>query len=90
MIIEPNPLVSERVNDLYQFVNGRDIFSSPGSAYLKVLDYFYEEKKFTKYGHNIDTWEKFISKHFSNDGHMLIKVNHGYGSYDISNIDFIF
>lgn len=47
---------------------------SPGTAYLRIMQYYTEEKEYNKLPNSFQTWENFIEKYFSEDVEMTVKV----------------
>jgi hypothetical protein len=64
-----------------------ELLVNPGSAYLKIMQYYTEEKMLNKVPNKIENWEKFIPKYFSEKVEMTIKVfDKDDLFYEISNI----
>jgi hypothetical protein len=47
---------------------------NPGSAYLRIMQYYSEEKTFNRFPNKIEVWENFICKYFSESVEMNIRV----------------
>lgn len=49
---------------------------NPGTGYLTLMEYYCDEKILNSQGgiHKIDVWEKFISRHFSNNVVLNVKI----------------
>jgi hypothetical protein len=68
------------VDEIFFESNGKSInnemLSHPGSAYLKIMQYYSEEKilNLQSRSNNLETWEKFCSKHFAPNLEMNVKV----------------
>ena len=59
-----------------------EMLSNPGSAYLKIMQYYQEEKIWNTLNQNTtENWEKFLSQYFSENGEMTIKIFEKENSY---------
>ena len=53
-----------------------EMLSNPGSAYLKIMQYYQEEKIWnTLYPNSTENWEKFLSQYFAENSEMSIKIS---------------
>ncbi len=50
------------------------LFNKPGSSYIKVMQYYYEEKQLNTQPCTLKTWETFIQKHFSTSIEMKVDI----------------
>lgn len=48
--------------------------SNPGSALLRIMQYHNEEKELNKIPNKMATWQKFVSKYFSENIQMSVKM----------------
>lgn len=66
------------------------MLGNPGSAYLKIMQYYQEEKIWNTINSNsTENWEKFLSQYFSENGEMSIKIHDKENIfYEISKIFF--
>lgn len=48
--------------------------SDPGMGFLKIMQYYSEEKELVNKPNTIKVWEKFIEKYFSSKIEMEIKI----------------
>ena len=67
------------------------MLSNPGSAYLKIMQYYQEEKKWNSLNTNsTENWEKFLSQYFAENAEMTIKIyNNEKLNYEISKFDIL-
>ena len=68
-----------------------EMLSNPGSAYLKIMQYYQEEKIWNTLNQNTtENWEKFLSQYFSENAEMTIKIFEKENSYtEISKLKFL-
>jgi hypothetical protein len=68
------------------------MLSNPGSAYLKIMQYYQEEKIWNTLNQNTtENWEKFLSQYFSENAEMTIKIFEKENSYsEIRKLNFLF
>jgi hypothetical protein len=53
-----------------------EMLCNPGSAYLKIMQYYQEEKVWNTANQNSsEIWEKFIAQYFSENSEMSIKIH---------------
>lgn len=50
------------------------MFNKPGSSYLKLMQYYYDEKQLNSQPCNLKTWEAFIEKYFSTTVQMEVNI----------------
>lgn len=50
------------------------IFDKPGSSYLKLMQYYYDEKLLNSEPCTLKTWEAFIEKFFSTTVEMEVNI----------------
>lgn len=66
--------VQEQDTEIEEETKPIDPVLQPGSAYLKLMEYYREEKELNQLPNKTETWEKFIAKYFSQNVEMSIKV----------------
>jgi hypothetical protein len=54
--------------------NENIFFNKPGSSFLKLMQYYYDEKQLNSQPCTIKTWEPFIEKYFSSTVEMEVNV----------------
>ena len=69
-----------------------EMLSNPGSAYLKIMQYYQEEKIWNTLNQNTtENWEKFLSQYFAENAEMTIKIFEKENSYtEIRKLNFLF
>lgn len=50
------------------------MFTKPGSSYLKLMQYYHDEKQLNSQTCNLKTWEAFIENHFSTTVQMEVNI----------------
>ena len=70
MIVDEMTVETKQRNHKYEMI------VNPGSAYLKLMQYYFEEKKlnFLEGNIKIEIWEKFCSQFFAPNVEMNIKI----------------
>ena len=68
-------------------IYSKEFLNNPGTTYLRVLQFYQEEKKWNMRRLNtLENWEKFISQYFSENTEINIKYyDKDEVSYEISN-----
>jgi len=54
--------------------NENIFFNKPGSSFLKLMQYYYDEKQLNSQPCTIKTWEPFIEKYFSSTVEMEVNI----------------
>jgi hypothetical protein len=49
-------------------------FHNPGSSYLQIMKYYFEEKELVNKENDYQTWEAFIEKYFSPTVEMEVNI----------------
>jgi hypothetical protein len=50
------------------------MFKNPGSTFLKIMEYYYEEKQYNYQATDLKIWELFIEKYFTTTVEMEVKI----------------
>jgi Fic family protein len=81
MIVDDDNFISIKVKE------ESSMLYNPGSAYLRIMQYYSEEKNYNKIPNTIKNWEIFIEKYFCDNVEMNIKIlDKEKIFYEISNI----
>jgi hypothetical protein len=69
-------IVDQNFIDSNEKPKNYDMLANPGSAYLKIMQYYSEEKMLNLQSgtKNLETWEKFCGRHFAPNLDMTVKV----------------
>ena len=51
-----------------------NLFNNPGSSFLKLMQYYYDEKELNLQQTNLKTWENFIEQYFSTTVEMEVNI----------------
>jgi len=70
LVDEDNLQIQEQDNKYMENL----MFKNPGSSFLKILQYYYEEKQYNSQTKDLKTWELFIEKYFSITSEMEVKI----------------
>jgi hypothetical protein len=68
------------INDFYQEHNeivkqkSSSLLYNPGTCYLKIMQFYQDEKNISEGKNTMEKWEKFMPKYFTENIEMNVKV----------------